>query len=997
ALSGGAFLSGCGGSSSSTSAPTTPSVPETKAFTACIDNNINGSCESHEQSEKLATWGDTSLYSQEFPLALTGEGLVLTAPIASTEISPWTTLLQSETVFSPAQGDLQNYLTQLLDLQQAELSAEQSKALIDSIKKVFNDSSTETRASKNQSVSAYQVLAAITDAVISTKSFDIDSVDLSDVANRTSIKHNWIAQQVAKGALNWVTPEHDEHAVAASAVGERALIATKYHNQLILLDTSDTSNPTLLSHGGFAYVDGERFAVDATTGATEHRLRDAVLSHDAKHVYVFVAATGQRNENYQADLDQGYGLFKATINADGSISDENSDQTIRIADKTISKITTSKDTSIIAALRTVNDEDVISLFDSELVATGVDIVFSGRPTSFTISGDNKSLFATFASQEELGNKIPAKLVKYQLSNGEEIQAMDLDFDASHIIAYDNGNSLAVYKKGEKNISLYDSANLSKIHLLNTGISIQKAEIADDQKTLAVSSRSSADVLIFDLSSFVPRFETSVTPADRVYHLAMAEGLLVLPLELTSFDRGIDTFTIEKGDALTLQQIVDTDMLLLTNNADKIINNGLPLDKVINDDLNLETQLSRGAGANIEWASTLAEIATSGPDQGKVNRPENGEGNLQGILTATITKSFRDQEITNILELATNVWQKPLLPVETDRLITGSVFAGGYYRQLASNYDASRFVAQIYEYETLVGFQLMEVGSDGKLQYLIGAAQVDADTPATGQKYHGDYSARDTAKGVAYLGDHLVFSLSNGNTSEKGALQVFNASDAVMMANEGQAKFVTQIVLDGEIRSSQQQGDFLVVRVKLADDIYQITLVDLTVPSMPKIVATIPLIEGDSTATVNDLADTVYVKNGSSIRKLDLSGNELSKVKLTSGIKSLTYGKDNLFVGTSKGNLYLLDKNLENMKHFITGHDKYTEKLQVIDNSVFMHNRYHGLIQLDISDIDNISEVLFYGHESYRQGIVSPDASRVFTFYYEHRGENGTSSGYIDLK
>jgi len=1014
ALSGGVFLSGCGGSSSSsTPAPTTAEVPETKAFTACIDSNVNGACESHEQSEKLATWGKTSLSSQEFPLALTGEGLVLTAPIASTEISPWTTLLQSEATFSPAQTDLQDYLSKALDLQQAGLSSEQAQALIASIKTVFT-ASTSTRNSANNDVQAnpYQILAALTDAVISTQSFAIDSVDLNEAVKRSTVKHNWMATQVGKGALNWVTDEHDENAVAVSAVGERALIATKYHNRLILLDTSDKSNPTVLSHAGFAEVDGARYTVDATTGATEHKLRDAVLSFDAKHAYLYVSATGQENPEYKADLDKGYGLFKATIAADGTISDVNSEQTIRIADKTISQFTASKDSSVIAALRTKDDVEVISLFNSDLAPTGVDIELTIKATSFAISANNQSLFVILPSQQELGNTLPAQLVEYKIATGEQVQTSEIDFDATAVISYDNSNAIVVYKKGASSLSLYASADLSQPRVVEVGINIEEAVIADDQQSLAISNSASADVVIVNLTAPVPRIETSVSPAAQVDHLAMAGGLLVLPVETGRLDRAVDTFKLKQGKAFTLQEMVDADAQLLSDDPDKMINNGLPLDKIVSYDLALSAQLLRGAGADIEWASSLASIITSGENQGKVNRPANGEGNQQGTLTATLSKLFRGQEVTKTVTLNTHVWQQPLLPKEADHKITGSVSGGGYYREFAFNHNGSRAAVQLLERQDTIGFQLMEIDADGNLQYLIGAAQANADTPATGQKYHGDYDAKDIAKGTAYLGDHLVFTLKKGNTIATGALQVFDASDVTLAANEGQALFVKQLDFAGEVRSSLQHGNLLSVRVKLEDDSYQLLLVDLTTPSNPVVTATIPLLDEDSKITVNETADTIFVQGGSSIRKLDLAGTELAKITPMAEIRSLTYAKGSLFAGTGDGNLYIYDENLENEQYFTTGHGLYggkfdssggkhdhgrVEGLQVIGDSLFMHNKYRGLVQLDISDINNISEVLFYAHPRYRRGVVSPDASRVFTFYYEHGGENGTSSGYANLK
>ena len=1008
ALSGGVFLSGCGGSSSSpTSAPITPGVDKTKAFTACIDSNINALCESHEQSEKLAIWGETSLYSQEFPLALTGEGLVLTAPIASTEISPWTTLIQSEIQFSPAQGDLQDYLSKALALQQAGLSSEQAKALIASIKMVFAASTSSRNSAKNDvQASPYQILAVLTDAVISTQSFAIDRVDLTEAAKRSTIKHNWMATQVGKDALSWVSDEHDERAVAVSAVGERALIATEWHNRLILLDTSDKSNPKILSHAGFAEVEGARYAVDATTGATEHRISDAVLSFDAKHVYLYVDATKQKSPEYKPDLDKGYGLFRASIAADGTISDVDSEQTIRIADKTISQIFASKDSSVIAALRKKNEVDVISLFNSELVPT-VDIEFAREPTSFTISADNQSLFVILPSDKELDTILPAQLVEYKTSTGEQVQAVDIDFEATDVISYDNSNAIVLYNKEASSLSLYASADLSKRRVVEVGIIIGKAVIADDQKSLAITNRTSADVVIVNLTAPVPRIETSVSPAAQVGHLAMAGGLLVLPVETGYLDRAIDAFEFKQGKAFTLQEMVDIDAQLLSNDPDKMINNGLPLEKIVTYDLALSAQLLRGAGADIEWASSLANIVTSGPDKGQVTRPENGQGNQQGTLTATLSKSFRGQEVIKTVTLDTNVWQQPLLPAEAD-LIMGSIDGGGYYRELAANHDGSRVAVQLLERQETIGFQLLEIDEAGKLQYLIGAAE--SDTSATGQKYHGDYDAKDIAKGTVYIEDHLVFTLKKGNTSPVGALQVFDASDATLAANEGQALFVKQLDFAGEVRSSQHQGNLLSVHVKLEDDSYQLLLVDLTEVSNPVITATIALMDDDSTVkvTVNETADTIFVHGGSSIRKLDLAGNELAKATPMSKIRSLLYAKGSVFAGTADGNLYIYDENLENKQDFTTGHGLYgvensggkhgrVEVLQVIGDSLFMHNRYRGLVQLDISDINNISEVLFYAHPRYRRGVVSPDATRVFTFYYEHSGENGTSSGYANLK
>ena len=117
--------------------------------------------------------------------------------------------------------------------------------------------------------------------------------------------------------------------------------------------------------------------------------------------------------------------------------------------------------------------------------------------------------------------------------------------------------------------------------------------------------------------------------------------------------------------------------------------------------------------------------------------------------------------------------------------------------------------------------------------------------------------------------------------------------------------------------------------------------------------------------------------------------------------------DNIFVGDENGDLTVLDKDLTLQTKYVSGYGRYggrtsgeghafgrVEDIQIINDKVYMGNKYRGLIILDISDLSSIKEETVYKSENYRRGFVNSDATIAIPFYYYERGRNDI--GYIDL-
>ena len=316
----------------------------------CFDNNRNGLCDTSEPSTVTFEDGKYSFKASDIIASISSKapllarkdieqdskGIALYAPtpVSSTDkninITVFTTLVHSETQFNPytlanttsAQESLKvsvdgfgfanedllsghDYLNSDLD-SDVEVGVDDVMfAQIDAISTSLN------QAQSIAPTDIYKAVAAMLDSMYQlntyTTSISLESINVQD------IQETEVEISLSTPHVEWELGYIEEENADLDVQGDYAVVGSKWHNRLIVLNLAQAI-PTTLSFNDFAASpDIERDEIDGFTGASEQSLANIRITPPSSVQSILVGIEKKNKSGSEEGADSGVGLYRANF------------------------------------------------------------------------------------------------------------------------------------------------------------------------------------------------------------------------------------------------------------------------------------------------------------------------------------------------------------------------------------------------------------------------------------------------------------------------------------------------------------------------------------------------------------------------------------------------------------------------------------------------------------------------------------------------------------
>ena len=988
-------LSACGSSDSESEVIDEPVIiqPELASGLLCIDSNNNGKCDEGEVSQVgfSATAIPENMKSSDYArlLEITDGSLYVASPGAD-EINVYSTIIANEMLFNPTisanKTQAATYLNEQLSLAtDGSVTTEQAEQIKGSI---------TTALTTHSNAHPLKVIAAVVSKFIETKEFtitvDVDEVNAQHVAKRDiSLKGE---------KLTWEQSDHDETPDFIMPLAGRNMTAMTmhYHNGLMVIDTSGET-PVIKSNGLFANVEGERYAIDGTTGASEHRLRGATSSLDGQYVYINIRPS---NGEDSVGTSDNYGLFRVAIKDDGTFAAHDDASTKRFVNAYIGNFEIVGDKVHVEDL----DEEVTYILNLDLTDTGEfvtakDLVTTSLATLINVKEQFTSpdgMYLYVATEGESGST--DQLHKINTTTGVIDGVASLDEIFGTLKFFDNGRQALAYDGDYAAIIDLEKMALSTTLPLTS--SVRSGEISPDNNYAIFSSASDA-VWVFDLNAIDVNIIASFNVGERIRAIAADEKGNVFIA-----GRGFNHVNkLNKGNVLTPAQILAADKAAVVESD---INNGSSLSVVVSD-LSLATTIPAGSGSTITWSSNVSNVNTSKPTNdeeptlGALTRPTNGQGDQSGVLTANLNFSFRDISIDDLKSFDFSVRQMPeVLPTAT------SVQTADNSSQYpAANVDGSIMLAPVRfenaNKEDVYGFIGINL-VDGSPVIVSGTA----DTPKT-------YLDTESLVGVGIHGSYGIgvsSAVEVGN--DAGQARIFTvAMDATgVLSNAVTTSIDITTGVPQKVGFNAEQS-IASVMIKKDDESYITEFYEIGDAGEISLTHTINL-EPAEYATygppaMNNDGSRVYQRDGDNVIMTAADGATTSAA--VDEIARVWSHDNRVFVLTYEGNIVsfneTLDESSRKMFYTGTGGRMYSAAGRAFNGKDYLYiavqradSALNGIYQLEIMDDGSLKEIAFSNtpeSDGADRMTVSGDGGTVYFSYRVRSGDNkGRHFGVIEI-
>lgn len=950
------LLIGCGGSSSSDIEEVVEEVIADKNSRVCLDVNANSICDSGEEYEEVTNWeaysSSQSLNTNNYPLAYISEnGLILTAAKGSTDISPWTTLVNNEIINNPnvsTIADAETFLLSELGLSSTPTNLE-LEVLDGVILKAIN-------ANPNENVTA--VLSAVAENIIESKSIsadvtvtseDIDELGLTKLATEELFSVNVDAEIEAQDAEGWIDA-NDASIRYISSKGGNIVTGSIYHNALSVVDINNQT----IKYNPFATLKSSGHGTkDEVTGASENYLRGLVVSTDGNTIYANVPPKSTSSETKDPNT---YGLFKADITSDGTI-DFSSGTTIR-AKEIFSSFQVSNDDNTIVAY---DSENYFIVYNKDLVEQSAEEIVNIE--AYAISTDNSTIFTAFNDSDN--TEMPNYISRITTSSlAVDTVKIALDFTPDEIIVLSDTKLLAV-DKGDLTIAIVDLTTNTVSSQVTIAMESNAVSVSPSGKYLVAAGHDDAKILVINLEDDSLPLQYTIELENTSRAVSFIDDSTIAYLNDTN---SVTLSTLsDTGVVITLEEKFESAISdLLTE-----INGGY-YDSIISD-LSLAKTKN---GFDITWSSTLGTnylLIDSDNETGTVTRPENDMSNVNGVLSVEVKSIFRGEEVTESKNIDIEIRKKPMM------LSAAKYVETGRSNYMASNDDGSVLVAPI-RFEN-------EAGEDvyGIATYTVNEAGEIAEQSTT--------KLYDTDKEIIGVGVNAsnAIGVSSGSTSNTGNPRIFslaidtdgNLADTIL--NE-------VAITSGEPATVEWNIDQTIasVMIQKEDGTYITEVYNVNAEGAITLSHTIDM--GDKEyksygpAVINEDATKVYQRDGDSVH-LSTKDGGLTASKEVNNIARVWYGANRVFVLDYAGTIYSYNEALEDEKIFSTGTSgrMYGAETRTIEGKNYLFipvqrstDELNGIYQLEINSDGTLTEIAFsnnvYGAD---RMAVSKDGNTVF--------------------
>jgi WD40 repeat protein len=972
-------LVGCSSDSSNSNNPpvivSAPAASE-NANILCIDSNNNGQCDNGETQQINATTGTIpqALRSNEFHTLLQLEdGALLVAPIGAIEISAYSTLVNNELLFNPGIAGnavkaaeyltAKNIATELSAAQNAEFNISMAAAL-----------------KLSDTAHPFQTIAAISDQIIATGKFAV-SVTADDIIKQATAKR---ALNFSEESFGWEAGDSDESPIATTVLEGRnlAVIATKYHNNIIVIDTQ---TKTVLKKTGFAQIDGDRYDVDVNTGASEKPFTDMQASPDAQSVYISVEGKGDTS-NAEA------GLYRIAINDDGTVAAIDAESTKFYANENIGNFFTLNDGSIL-----IEDEDADSIivlnsaFEKIDEIESIADIYLDAISSLYPSADGKTTYAVIEGTDDSSTT----LNRFDKASNTKTHSLDIEHELDGLIFFAAGEKALAYNE-DGYVLIINLADLTISKMLDLdGIEIETAAVSENGQFALLAGHDNKKLMIFDLTSFESAPVKAVAVENRIRALTISNDGLVLAAggHPGSFAY-LDTPVL--GNVLTPVELVAADKSALT---EIYINNGQDLSLVVSD-LAMPTNIPAGAGAHIVWTSDTDAIVTTAIE-GTVDTPEQKIGavtrsadtDISANISATISYQFRNEApATEQSAFDLLIRKAPAALIGSESLSSNS----NYVYHIDTS-PAGTTALSVFSKSN--NFNLLTRTDAGTLSYLLGGNDDE------GNRTHQDYPTefeKTRPVGTHYLDEnHALIAFPSGEDSEgnatSGALVTYDLTAANLISTDGNTTtpVLTTMPLEGSIKAISHINNnrlALIEEVKAEGVeslrnavIYSVNGFTLENPVRFTIASNASAIEVDASG------NSVFVISGKTLHKYTLGTTEPAAVT-TSELSPyvLAISGDTIYSASDDGKLQGFNQTdlVENFS-FNSGYGQKSRTLEVVADEAHMSINSVGLVIVDLTKQgdETGAEHAIFAHERQRRAAISDDGEWAFTAQYISKSDN----------
>ena len=317
----------------------------------CFDNNRNALCDTSEPSTVTFEDGKYSFKASDIIASISSKapllarkdieqdskGIALYAPtpVNSTDkninITVFTTLVHSETQFNPytlantasAQASLEmsvdglsidgfSFANDLLLSGQDYLESDVEVGVDDVMFAQID--AIATSLNQAQSIAAtdiYKAVAAMLDSMYQlntyTTSISLESINVQD------IQETEVDITLSTPHVEWEIGYIEEESADLHVQGDYAVVGSKWHNRLIVLNLAQEI-PTTLSFNDFAASpDVERDDIDGFTGASEQSLANIRITPPSSVQSVLVGVEKKNKSGSEEGADSGVGLYRANF------------------------------------------------------------------------------------------------------------------------------------------------------------------------------------------------------------------------------------------------------------------------------------------------------------------------------------------------------------------------------------------------------------------------------------------------------------------------------------------------------------------------------------------------------------------------------------------------------------------------------------------------------------------------------------------------------------
>ncbi len=517
----------------------------------CFDSNLNGQCDVGEAKTITYEGGKFSFSANAITGSIVNGSPLLAlsrnpvdAPIAlyaptplsatakQSNITPYTTLVFSEFHYNPytlasiqsaqeslASGDFSlanaEYLVGRDYLDSPELNTMEENIRTTDIVESLRQSQALAPTEH------YNATAATLDAMYKTQNHKV-LLSSEEVNTKNRLDNNTVAT-LSNSSIGWPLAHADEVSNTIYAQNTMAVIGSKWHNRLVVVDIAQAT-PLRLSSNLFAESpNGEKDGpIDGLTGATEQTMEEVIVTPDENNIMVAI----RKYDKDKAEL--GVGLYRADARDKTDIpnkrfaADIGSDSFYAFPGLTDMGL--SKDGSRIA----LSGEDKKAvILEASTFAEVQTFSFNSKARSIALNSNGSMAYVSLYVPK-------VGLMALNVDTGEEIGFFETGFEYPVNVKMLKANRAAWHLRDSKSLSIYNLDNFAlSPTLLKTVASPQTIKYFDisPNEQFAIIAIGGGIINLYNLIDEVKLIKTFTTEKD-------SEGVNK-PINGLSFSKSID--------------------------------------------------------------------------------------------------------------------------------------------------------------------------------------------------------------------------------------------------------------------------------------------------------------------------------------------------------------------------------------------------------------------------------------------------------------------------